>query len=990
MAGKKLEYEVKVDASDATSELKKVGEAGEKAGKQLTDGFKDAGSKSEAAFDKVISGMKEITDESKRTIAAVGKIGEAFGEGFNPESGAQLVGALRKAGAEFDTIEGKADQLASTLREVDGVKLEGANVGLKNVRTGLDETTDAARGANSALANMVGNTAQDLGELGGVAGSSGVLIGQMAEYMSDAKLSGQAFGSVMKDFAKIVGPVAALAAATKLVGSVMDNLGAEAERSAGNVDALKEAMDGAEVSATDLLSTIQIRPEMLTIPESVTVSWEDFGDSISAVVNGVLPFLGSELDTVDVAAIFDKANISLTAFSRGVTGTVDELGTLEAALLEAKDAGLISNDEWLDGLHAIDLAIGEVSDAEAEAAKERKMFAVDGAAAQELMAEAIKSSIDPLEQYTNQWAALIDALRSNDERLTPGQLADESQEAADAINFLSEALDMSPTDVVALAWERLNEGIDANAELTDESAKAMQEAADKARDMALAVGDLTESIADINADDLDNIASGFQAALDSMDDGIGHLAFAENFQHEFDDALKEADKFGPDMKELLELQAQGVTITPDIVLGEVEEDDADFLAWVQSLQQMVKGGAVEAFKTGGVDAATAFVQSSAATFLAAHPEATLADFYRLMGLPEDGNVAAFIQIQLDAEAKADALATLDALAGVDPNNPIIANLKLALQTGAIDPVTAEIASLLLAQQYGVDVTPQLAAFTPEQIAAAQGQIDAGGGVTVPVEPEVSDSLWGNLFPATQPPVSVPVELKAPDLGAVGTLIDAVATKKRTANLKVTADNAGAVDKILDTVASQARTADINVKADNAGAIDKILDTVASPRTASITAEAHPAGANSALNGVALPRTATINVSLPNAVAADRTLDQVAAPRFADVYVRTHNTVTTSVVTTGGGGKTAGGLSAGPLAAEATATDEVGINPLADPAVVVTPSFGTPVSLAGPTFTPTVHNHVTIQAAVIGSRFDVQRAVTKALRQAHRLNGGRAA
>jgi hypothetical protein len=67
-------------------------------------------------------------------------------------------------------------------------------------------------------------------------------------------------------------------------------------------------------------------------------------------------------------------------------------------------------------------------------------------------------------------------------------------------------------------------------------------------------------------------------------------------------------------------------------------------------------------------------------------------------------------------------------------------------------------------------------------------------------------------------------------------------------------------------------------------------------------------------------------------------------------------------------------------------DDVGVNPLAGDVAVA--SFGTPVSVGGASFTPTVHNHVTIQAAVIGSRFDVQRAVTKALRSAQRVSGVR--
>jgi hypothetical protein len=74
-------------------------------------------------------------------------------------------------------------------------------------------------------------------------------------------------------------------------------------------------------------------------------------------------------------------------------------------------------------------------------------------------------------------------------------------------------------------------------------------------------------------------------------------------------------------------------------------------------------------------------------------------------------------------------------------------------------------------------------------------------------------------------------------------------------------------------------------------------------------------------------------------------------------------------------------------AVAFAGEEVGINPLADTGTA--PTYPTPVSYADRDSAPsTIHNHVTISAAVIGSRFDVQRAVTKALRQSYRLAGSR--
>jgi hypothetical protein len=99
------------------------------------------------------------------------------------------------------------EQLRKTADDLPPVDLD-----TRKATQGLDDVTRSADGSRSVLANMIGNTTQDLGALGGVAGSAGVAIGQMGEYMADAKFSGEGMGSVVKNFAGIAGPMIALSA----------------------------------------------------------------------------------------------------------------------------------------------------------------------------------------------------------------------------------------------------------------------------------------------------------------------------------------------------------------------------------------------------------------------------------------------------------------------------------------------------------------------------------------------------------------------------------------------------------------------------------------------------------------------------------------------------------------------------------------------------------------------------------------------------------
>ena len=72
MAGKKINYEVDVNASDAVTEFKKVGKAAEDAGKAIEKGLEV--SPDTAKVDKFISNLKAAKEEAEQVGKAVESI----------------------------------------------------------------------------------------------------------------------------------------------------------------------------------------------------------------------------------------------------------------------------------------------------------------------------------------------------------------------------------------------------------------------------------------------------------------------------------------------------------------------------------------------------------------------------------------------------------------------------------------------------------------------------------------------------------------------------------------------------------------------------------------------------------------------------------------------------------------------------------------------------------------------------------------------------
>lgn len=245
-----LNYRVSVDASNAEAGIRSFTRAVNRELATVDKSLDDTATSSQ----RVAAALAKLADDARTELAGASRAADALGNALGPELAARLgrngiaqyVGDLTRLGTSFEQIEADADELAASIRQIEQVKVDAADAGLSNLGGRLSEVDDAARGAGSAMANMIGNTAQDMSGMLGVTGSLGVAFGQMGEYAADAALGGQDLASSLGAMAKVAGPIAALGLATKLLTDAFNKGKAAAAEQAKGVERLVAAAERGE------------------------------------------------------------------------------------------------------------------------------------------------------------------------------------------------------------------------------------------------------------------------------------------------------------------------------------------------------------------------------------------------------------------------------------------------------------------------------------------------------------------------------------------------------------------------------------------------------------------------------------------------------------------------------------------------------------------------------------------------------------------------
>jgi hypothetical protein len=204
-----------------------------------------------------LSALDQVAAEAKQTAEAADALGRALGPDLAAKADTTaIVGDLKNMGLSLDQIKGNADQLGAKMRELSDVDVGGKlGSSLGTTRGKLDELRDSGDQTGSVLANMAGNSTQDMAQLAGVTGTAGMAMGQLAEYATEGNIS-------MSSLAKTAGPMLLLALATQAVSSELNKFrkidAFNTERVDAYFDAIKEGGTAFEALANELEDTGEI------------------------------------------------------------------------------------------------------------------------------------------------------------------------------------------------------------------------------------------------------------------------------------------------------------------------------------------------------------------------------------------------------------------------------------------------------------------------------------------------------------------------------------------------------------------------------------------------------------------------------------------------------------------------------------------------------------------------------------------------------------
>jgi hypothetical protein len=471
VADQKLTYKVDVDTGSAVRDLDKLGDAGEKAGKQIADGFDDAASKSEQAIRALTAQLDKVESEAKSAADAVAAIKGNLTIDVDDSKISAFASNIRsKMGLTFDEITADAKGFADVLER--GVNMDATRTEIHGVGDELQHVRSESDQSRSVLANLAGNAAQDLGELGGVVGTLGVGIGQLAEYAVDGNIA-------LSGLAGVAGPMAALAATTYLIGEAVKQIGVEqketTEQTAKYRDVLAEA-GSAALNVRDM------------VVEAGKLSFADNNaDTFLRDLTELLPGVGEGV--VNVADIMQRASLNVDDYANAVTGVGDTWNETITQLSLARTQGLISGDEF-------EAVVAEMED-------QRNRIGAAGSDTADFFAQSVdglneqfarlQAQDDPFSVMSDRWVTLVDDLRD-------GKI--DTQDAVDAVSDLSLELGKDPGEILDIAWKGLNKTWDAATESADKARQAQVDAAKAARDSAIevaqAAGVVNQAIRDAN------------------------------------------------------------------------------------------------------------------------------------------------------------------------------------------------------------------------------------------------------------------------------------------------------------------------------------------------------------------------------------------------------------------------------------------------------------------------------------------------------------
>jgi hypothetical protein len=863
-------------------------------------------------------------------------------------------------------LTGDLDKIQAKVKEIDGMRVS-PQIDTTPAVGGIDRISDSARGANSALANMIGNAGQDVGALGGIAGSAGVAIGQMAEYAADATLGGERLGSALKSMVAVAGPIAVLAAALQAVTGAMAESKAEAEAARKLTEDLGTAMRETGDDAVGLANAI--RENIPALRDWTTESLLGTGilGEMAVEANRLgknIPILGKLFQDlgVDVVGAMNDAGLSIFQFGDAVQGSDADFQAFLQLLDDFKLAGLITSDQY----KGLTDAANSYRDSVLDAKEAQKLFNVNQAEANSLFKEFLTQEA-PLESFTSHWKTLMDDMRD-------GSI--DSKAAADAINFLTDALGKQPEEIIAIAQAGLDDEYAAQAKAADEAKRAVDENNEKMREAYAAQRQFADAVGLANAGLAEAVdsADAMGTALDRLNTTTSELDFSQM-------ALDTVGSFD-DMKTAIDAAAEAgvdlskIDLTPESVeeLKNIPAELAGIVDAVAGMREPIQTELTHAFDTGGVDAfvekarffrrevVTQFTQSLMDAGVSAEEAQAqarqLADELGLM--PRDVRIA--IRLTREEEARAALAAFSSVIADLPEEQQI--RINTAIAEGDIARALEILNTQLILRGYPPITLP----------------VDAD---TAPAEEGIEGTRGKKRPPAR-------IDTEVGDNKAEPELED-IRTKRRQAKIDAAKGQdtaSGDLDAIQRT--TNPRVAPIAAQALNVSLVDQVLASLARSRTAFITADALTETAETELNDTARDRTSYVRqVVLPPTGGAKGLTSRGETVQTGELGPELVRYPDGTWGWTGIAGPQLSYLPSGARVFPAHESREIAkrrtivTRKMANGGVVLAERA---TAAAGGL---TIHVHNNMRAGVIGNRFDVARAVTAATKDAIRFAGRRA-
>lgn len=321
--------------------------------KDIVSGLDDT----ESAGKRVSTAMKQLSDDAERDLLDAKDAADKLAQALGPETVSKMEAAgrsvdgyiedLRRMGLSFDDVRTDVDELADAIRKVETTKssIDSLKAPLNDVDTGLRDVRSSSDQSGSVLANMVGNSVQDLGALGGVAGTAGMALGQLAEYATEGNIS-------LSGLAKVAGPMVGVGVAVMgvswAIGKLKENSEKAREAGEGMLEVQEQLRDGNFEDAASKLQqewggTIRVLTDMGFTTQQVIghlTGQADITADLEAKVRAHRDTLADNLVEqqrydAEIIKLRDNLGLATTAFAeQGVAlqDTTTQTNAIESAL----------------------------------------------------------------------------------------------------------------------------------------------------------------------------------------------------------------------------------------------------------------------------------------------------------------------------------------------------------------------------------------------------------------------------------------------------------------------------------------------------------------------------------------------------------------------------------------------------------------------------------------------------------------------------------